>query len=74
MMEKANLENVIQALGAFFLLIIEDNRRMETTRKLIQYGYLPVPDPAAKKKLLLGQMRQSQNTLITKLFIYPGLS
>jgi hypothetical protein len=61
---EANLENVINSLAALLLLICIKKHSV----KLIQYSYIPVPSNV-RGKLLSGQMKESGNIVITKLFI-----
>lgn len=62
--DKANLDNVIQALAALFLLIC----RKKNSKKLMQYGYLGI-DPSIKHKVVSGRIRETKHPILTDLFI-----
>jgi hypothetical protein len=62
--DKANLDNVIQALAALFLLVC----RVKNSRKLMQYGYLGI-DPSMKHEIVSGRTREMKHPILTNLFI-----
>jgi len=62
--DKANLDNVIQALAALFLLIC----KKKNSKKLMQYGYLSI-DPSYEPKVVSGKIRESGHSIFTDLFI-----
>jgi hypothetical protein len=61
--DKANLDNVVQALAALFLLTC----RVKNSIKLMQYGYLGI-DHSHEQKIRSG-MKEMHHSIITKLFI-----
>ena len=65
-LEKANLDNVLQAMAALFLLICFKKH----SSKLIQYNYLCI-NPGHKGEILSDRIIESHNPIVTKLFISP---
>lgn len=64
-LDKANLDNVIQALAALFLLICMNKHSI----KMLNYGYLCI-NPQYKRQVLQSR-KESQHDIITKVFISP---
>jgi hypothetical protein len=65
-LDKANLDNVIQALAALFLLICMNKHSI----KMLNYGYLCI-NPQFKQKVLQSRRKESKHDIITKVFISP---
>jgi len=64
--DKANLNNVIQALAALLLLICINKHSI----KLLNYGYLCI-DPKFKRMVITNHRKESHHDIITKIFISP---
>lgn len=64
--DKANLQNVLEALAALFVLICIN----KNTSKLLIYGYLQIP-PGFKGQILRRQLKEFKNEILTKVFISP---
>ena len=62
--DQANLDNVIQALAALFLLIC----KVKNSKKLMLYGYLGI-DPSIKHAIVSGRIRENKHPILTNLFI-----
>jgi hypothetical protein len=65
-LDKANLDNVIQALAALFLLICMNKHSI----KMLNYGYLCI-NPQFKLMVLQHIRKESKHDIITKVFISP---
>lgn len=66
--EKANLDNVLQSLGALLILIC----RVINVKKLIYYGFISV-DKGYARSVIEGKSDGKNITFMaTKLFIYPS--
>ena len=62
--DQANLDNVIQALAALFLLIC----KVKNSKKLMLYGYLGI-DPSIKHAIISERIRENKHPILTNLFI-----
>lgn len=61
---KADLDNVINALAALLLLICFE----KNSRKMIQYNYLCI-NPSAKSDILRDTIKEFHHDIVTKIFI-----
>lgn len=66
LLDEANLDNVIQALAALFLLICMNKHPI----KMLNYGYLCI-NLQFKRKILQDQTQEHGHDIITKVFISP---
>jgi hypothetical protein len=66
LIDEANLDNVLESLAAFFLLICF----RKNSAKLVQYGYVCIP-PNFKKKILSNLKSEINHDIITNIFISP---
>ena len=62
--DKANLDNVIQALAALFLLVCREKNSI----KLLQYNYLGI-NPSQRDYVITGRIKEMNNPIYTNLFI-----
>ena len=66
MFDEANLDNVINALAALFLLICIKKHSI----KMLNYGYLCI-NPSYKSRIIHEKLREIKHDIVTKLFISP---
>ena len=70
MKKLGNMQNVLQALGAFFILICEFNH---ISRKMLYYDYLAI-NPEHYERIVKGSQSEHRHFRHTKIFINPRTS